>query len=245
MAHQDHRGVMDAGYARGRDEKLHLAHRLKVRAAMTVDAFHRLHPRVAEVQVLEMGAADGKTLLQIRELLGGGGHYVGVELSAELLAAAPELPANVELLSGDVQALPGSLEDDRFHLCAALALLEHLDDPLVAVKEAFRVLRPGGVFVASSPNPLWDKIAGHLGMVADEFHTQEITPRRLRDLAHDAGFESIEFRPFMWVVTSFLPYLNVAPEPDLALRIDSLLRRIPFSRLAFVNQAVVGRKPSR
>ena len=152
----------------------------------------------SEHAVLELGAADGLTLLAIRELLGPAGRFDGVELSEELLAAVPSLPAGVTIHHGDVMALPKEIAADSYDLCTALAVLEHLPDPTAALREAHRALKPGGVLVATAPNPLWDHIAGRLGMVAEEHHEQELDERALRRIVADAGFVDVEFRRFMW-----------------------------------------------
>src|SRR5690606_26526665 len=100
----DH-GVMGADYAAGRLRARHLVYRYKVRAQVAVDALREAGDSASSPSVLDLGAAEGLTLLQMRELLGGGGRYVGVELSDALLGEAPALPANVELVKGDVMNL--------------------------------------------------------------------------------------------------------------------------------------------
>jgi SAM-dependent methyltransferase len=56
--------------------------------------------------------------------------------------------------------------DESFDLVCLFDVLEHLDDDKRALCEAFRVLRPGGLLVASVPAYAWmyannDRIAGH------------------------------------------------------------------------------------
>jgi SAM-dependent methyltransferase len=51
---------------------------------------------------------------------------------------------------GDLRNLP--LADGSLDGVAAVNCLYFLDDPVAAVREARRVLRPGGLFVASSPS---------------------------------------------------------------------------------------------
>jgi SAM-dependent methyltransferase len=51
---------------------------------------------------------------------------------------------------GDLRALP--LADASCDGVAAINCFYFLDDPAVGIREAFRILKPGGLFVASSPS---------------------------------------------------------------------------------------------
>jgi SAM-dependent methyltransferase len=139
--------------------------------------------------------------------------------------------------------LPASLRPGSYDLCTALAVLEHLREPAACVREAFRMLRPGGVFVATCPNPFWDHVAGALRMVADEHHEQAMTRGRMIAITGEAGFTDVAFRRFMWAPTGVLPYLGVPLSPSFALRLDSALARVPLLGPGFVNQAVTARRP--
>lgn len=236
-------GVMDREYAAGRRRAPHLQFRYRVRAQLAVDAFRSRVARQSTHRVIELGAADGLTLLAIRELLGSQGEFDGIELSDELLAAAPSVPANTRLLKGDVMTLPAEIKDGHYDLCTALAVLEHLPDPTQALREAFRVLRPGGVLVATAPNPLWDDIAGKLGMVAAEHHEQELDEKALRRIVAAAGFTNIEFRRFMWAPVGVLPYLKLKLDPARSLEIDRWVSKLKLLNFGFVNQCIVASKP--
>ena len=201
--------------------------------------------------MLDLGAADGLTLLAMRALLngpgsadtGGRGTYHGIELSPELRNAAPTLPDGVELIEGDVQDLPAQITEGDYDLCTALAVLEHLPQPEACAAEALRCLRPGGVFVATCPAPFWDHISGNLGLVRDEHHEQEMNIDDMVRLVADAGFERIEPMRFMWAPIGVLPYFGVAVPPRAGLRIDRWVRWLNVLDFGFVNQAIVAQKP--
>lgn len=236
-------GVMDATYAEGRRSARHLVWRYQVRARFAAEAFWARRGVVHGPRVIELGAAEGKTLLELRRLLGPAGQYDGYELSDELLAAAPALPDNVALHKGDACDLCEA-PSEAYELCAALAILEHLPDPAACVREAYRALAPGGVFVATCPHPIWDEIAGRLRLVADEHHEQKMTGARMRDLAAAAGFANVQLVPFMWAPVGVLPYVGIDVDPGRALRWDRWLRRRPLLGAGFVNQGLIGEKPA-
>jgi SAM-dependent methyltransferase len=244
MTEHAHDGVMDREYAKGRRKAPHLKFRYRVRAQLAVDAFlERGGARTGAHSVLELGAADGLTLLAIRDLLGPTGRFDGVELSDELLASAPSMPEGVKIHRGDVMALPAEIPENSYDLVTALAVLEHLPDPTAALREAVRALKPGGVLVATAPNPFWDHIAGKLGMVADEHHEQELDERALRRIVADAGLVDVAFRRFMWAPVGFLPYLKLPVDPARSLKIDRFVSKLRLLDFGFVNQCIVAIKP--
>lgn len=98
-------------------------------------------------KVIEIGVGSGLNLPLYGPRVK---HVTGVELSEEMLAIACRRVAEkrihrVELHQGDAQALdlPSESADSvisTFTFCS-------IPDPLAASREAYRVLRPGGVFV--------------------------------------------------------------------------------------------------
>jgi 2-polyprenyl-6-hydroxyphenyl methylase/3-demethylubiquinone-9 3-methyltransferase len=82
---------------------------------------------------------------------GLGYRHVGVDLAASALAQAAA--HGVAVVRGDATALP--LPDRCADVVSAGELFEHVTDVRAAVREACRVLRPGGVLVADTLNATW------------------------------------------------------------------------------------------
>lgn len=235
-------GLLDAGYADERQTSKVLRYRYKARALMAYEMAKELLPSQDRYAVLDLGAADGRTLLELRRLLGGGGRFDGIEAAPDLVERAPELPEDTRLFVGDVLAPPEQCEDESYDLVCALALLEHLETPHELGRVAARLLRPGGVFVATCPHPLWDDVAGRLGLLEDDAHLVEMDREKMREVAEQVGPAKV--LPFMSVGIGSLPYLGIAVSPRVSARIDGILRRLPFTRHLFVNQAVAAQKPT-
>lgn len=59
--------------------------------------------------------------------------------------------------------------DESFDVVVSDNVLEHLDDPVAVFREVARVMRPGGVFLAKTPNR-WHYVAIGASITPHEFH---------------------------------------------------------------------------
>jgi ubiquinone/menaquinone biosynthesis C-methylase UbiE len=88
--------------------------------------------------VLDVGCGEGR----LASLLGGDVRWVGVDSSASQVDANPYRTA----VRADMRALP--FPDGVFAEVTHLWCLYHIEQPLLAIREAARVLRPGGRYYA-------------------------------------------------------------------------------------------------
>lgn len=108
-------------------------------------------PVVAGEQVIDLGCGSGGATRAAARAVGPEGMVIGIDASPECIAEAqartdPDLP--VLYRRADVQRL-GTVPDRTFDCAIASMVLEQLDDLAPMLAEVFRVLRPGGRFVAS------------------------------------------------------------------------------------------------
>jgi SAM-dependent methyltransferase len=233
---------MDASYAADRVKRPHLIFRYRARAAMAARCFREFGRADGPARILDLGSADGRAMIELHELLRAR-ESVGVEYAGELIAAAPPMPKGCSLTQGDATKPQAVAAAGSFDLVTALAVLEHLEDPTELMRRAREALRPGGVFVASCPSGLWDRISGSLGLHKDEHHTGDFNRARFESCARAAGLEPLRYRRFMFAPVGFLPYAKVPVPVGLALAIDAVLAPIPLVNLGMVNQIFAARRP--
>jgi 2-polyprenyl-3-methyl-5-hydroxy-6-metoxy-1,4-benzoquinol methylase len=100
--------------------------------------------------VLDVGTADGSPVVQ--GLRARGCKVWGIEIDEE--AAAIAAPLCEEMVVGNVEQLDldEAFGDRRFDVVLCLDVLEHLVEPLGALRRLSRLLTPTGIVVASIPN---------------------------------------------------------------------------------------------
>jgi ubiquinone/menaquinone biosynthesis C-methylase UbiE len=108
----------------------------------TVDAVLNLNAADA---LLDVGTGPGDFPGRVKSA-GHNGRIVGLDQSAGMVARAKAAHPGVEFIVGDAMRLP--LEDMRFDVVTARHMLYHVPDVAAAIREAQRVLKPGGRFLA-------------------------------------------------------------------------------------------------
>lgn len=117
----------------------------------------------------------------------------------ERLRADGVIPADrqVALRTGDVRSLP--YEDGRFDIVFLRELLQFLPEPVAAVSELLRVLRPGGLLCISDtddglritwppPSPVFERLVGAVTTVHRQRGGDRQAGRKLSTYLRSAGF---------------------------------------------------------
>ena len=98
------------------------------------------------MSLLDIGCGPGTLTIDLARRVAPG-RVLGIDASGEVLEGARERVAeagvDVELAVGDVYHL--DLPDDSFDVVHAHQVLQHLTDPVAALREMRRVARPGGI----------------------------------------------------------------------------------------------------
>ncbi|GAA2806719.1 methyltransferase domain-containing protein [Kitasatospora paracochleata] len=132
-------------YTHGHQESVLRSHRSRTAANSAAYLLPELRPGQA---VLDVGCGPGTITADLADLVGPSGRVIGVDSSAEVLAearahAAERGAANLAFEVADVYRLPYG--DGEFDVVHAHQVLQHLADPVAALRELRRVTAPGGV----------------------------------------------------------------------------------------------------
>jgi 2-polyprenyl-3-methyl-5-hydroxy-6-metoxy-1,4-benzoquinol methylase len=143
--------------------------------------------------LLDFGAGKGILTVMILQL----GRFDSVT-AADLMAPPPDLPNQVNWITADLNE-PLKLPDCLFDVIVAPEVIEHLENPRALAREWFRLLRPHGKLILSTPNnESWRSIVsllfrGHYALFQSNSYPAHITPLLRRDIERcltEAGFEN-------------------------------------------------------
>lgn len=165
-------------------------------------ALRRLRPLPRGARVLEVGASQANTSLLAAE---AGLRAVALDRDTRALSYAwrKHQSGDFSTVCGDALKLP--FLSGSFAAVLALEILEHLPDPLAALREARRVLAPGGIVVVTTPNADYatERLPSYAGrdetLEAREApdasgHLFAFTLKELRAVVQEAGLAVVESR---------------------------------------------------
>jgi SAM-dependent methyltransferase len=168
----------------------------------------------ADAAILDVGCGPGTITVGLARVAAGG-TVVGLDRSEEVIqeaeAAAREAGAdNVEFTAGDVYAL--DFADETFDVVHAHQLLQHLSDPVAALREMGRVCKPDGVVAVRESDyagftwwpavPELDDWLDLYRMVARGNDAEPDAGRRLKSWAIAAGLEVASSTAGVWCYSS-------------------------------------------
>ena len=150
--------------------------------------------------VLDLGSGGGIDVLLSAKRVGATGKAYGLDMTDEMLALANENKrragvANVEFLKGEIENIP--LPDNSVDVIISNCVINLSADKDRVLREAFRVLKPGGRFAVSDVvtrgemlPEIRQSVLAWVGCIAGALEEKDY-----RGKLTAAGFEQIEVEP--------------------------------------------------
>jgi 2-polyprenyl-3-methyl-5-hydroxy-6-metoxy-1,4-benzoquinol methylase len=141
--------------------------------------------------VLDAGCGVGGVT---RTLVAKGARVVALDIGPQL-AATTRRRHGCDAVVGSLTAL--CFPSDIFDVVVSSEAIEHTPDPTASVLELYRVLKPGGHLVVSTPNRLWQwpvQAASALGLRPYDGFENFLWPSALRGALERAGAQVREHR---------------------------------------------------
>jgi SAM-dependent methyltransferase len=151
--------------------------------------------------VLDLGSGGGIDVLLSAKRVGPTGKVYGLDMTDEMLALARENQrkagaTNVEFLKGAIEAIP--LPDNSVDVIISNCVINLSSDKDAVLREAFRVLKPGGRFAVSDvvvrgdvPADIRRSMELWVGCIAGALEEDEYATR-----LKGAGFADVEVEPW-------------------------------------------------
>jgi arsenite methyltransferase len=151
--------------------------------------------------VLDLGSGGGIDVLLSARRVGPAGKAYGLDMTDEMLALANENKRkagveNVEFLRGEIESIP--LPDNSVDVIISNCVINLSADKPKVLREAFRVLKPGGRFAVSDvirrgdsiPEEIARNVELWVGCVAGALHEKEY-----ERLLTESGFRNVGIEP--------------------------------------------------
>lgn len=195
---------MTSGYVHGHHESVLRSHRTRTAEN---SAAHLLPHLTREMSLLDVGSGPGTITVDLARRVG---RVTALEMSESAIALtraeAERQGVEIECIVGDVLAL--DLPDDSFDVVHAHQVLQHVSDPVQALREMRRVCRPGGIvaardsdysgFVWAPADPELDRWLDLYRQAARAKGGDPDAGRHLLRWAHEAGFTDVTATSSTW-----------------------------------------------
>lgn len=154
----------------------------RARTGLVVDLLRRLQPVTGWGNILDIGCGDGLFFDELLEF----GDVEGVEPCKQLINPTNPFLERIHICPFDQNFRPGK----QYSLILMLDVLEHLEDPVAALRHVLELLAPEGRFIATVPAfmTLW---TNHDVL---NYHFTRYTKSSFRNIAQKAGLHIREQR---------------------------------------------------
>lgn len=198
------------------------------RVARRFDFFKTHAPLIPGKKVLEIGCGTGVFSTLLAQT---GAITTAIDISPELIEQAKKTIPHKNISFEVQDAMATTFQDQSFDSVIGCSVLHHLDAP-VALKEFYRLLKPGGTLVFSEPNMLNPQIALQKNipylkkLAGDSPDETAFFTWQIKKMLKKTGFKHFEVVPF--------DFLHPAVPKKLIPLVDALGKTI--EKIPVINQ---------
>ena len=132
--------------------------------------------------ILEIGSGEG---YGVTELAPKSKKYIAVDKYDSPISDKVKADNNIEFKQMNVPPLRG-IEDNSIDFVVTFQVIEHIQNDEKFIKEIYRVLKPGGKMILTTPNLL-------MSLSRNPWHTREYTPQAMTDILK-TSFTNIDMK---------------------------------------------------
>jgi len=149
----------------------------------------------ADASVLDAGAGFGQYAYYLSKL-GRQWKVKAVDMKAEQIDDCNRFFAQTgrsDRVRFEIADLSSFCEPDQYHLAISIDVMEHISDDMAVFRNIFASLKPGGIFLISTPSDKGGSNADdHRGSFIDEHVRDGYNANEIRDKLAEAGFSEID-----------------------------------------------------
>ena len=186
--------------------------------------------------MVELGCGDGSLLREVADALGIRDVY-GVDIDEMALKKAA--CRDIKVFKADLNSDPLPFKDDFFDIVLMEEVIEHLVNPYNAIREAYRILKRGGLFLLSTPNlawwlnrlalllgyqPYWSECSTIYNVGKFKRNLRQPLSGHLRLYTYKALKQLLELHGFQVIASKGVTYNNL---PSVFKHLDRLISKVP------------------
>ena len=250
----------------------------QIMLAKTVKTLLQKRQQDQSTRVVDLGCGPGTNIFDVYDVCAGFERvqWFGLDLNQRETAMAAQRShfrveergmQGIHFMAGDIFKLP--FADNSIDILISSEVVEHLPDPVPALAEMQRVLKPGGYAMVTTPNPrnlpemlgyAMDKITGG---AFKKFYWKGQDEVSAPPLSAEVGFGHVSVHPFpvwqAWLDKVELPVVKKVRGPmlfgspffdrqrflvGLLIMLDPILDWLPFRFATTTNLGMLCQKPN-
>lgn len=143
----------------------------------------------AHERMIDFGCGTGFMIALSHDLFS---EVAGVDITQEMMAQVDLTPGNISLYESLAESTP--FPDNHFDFATAYSFMDHLFDYKTFLQEAFRVLKPGGVFYTDlNPNRAFILSMENAAKLAQQHSFSAQIQREIKGALHNGEYYEQQF----------------------------------------------------